>query len=116
MEYSKNNNVVYDNVLITRFDLKFKKEFNNIKFKNNKFNCSFVLNKKIKEKICDNFYFLPFTMLERFYNLLIISENKSSHNILYLLKKKVKEIHFLFNKQKSIIDNEFYKIVRKKSG
>ena len=112
LEYSEKNNIKYKHVLITRFDLLFKRKFNDINY--DKFNISFSLNKENdNKKICDNFYFLPFNMLNKFYKILKLSKFESTHNIYPLIKKKIENIHFILkNNPKKILENDFYSFVR----
>ena len=56
--------VKYDLVLITRFDLHFKKKFDESNIKLDKFNL--VSNLERPKMICDNFYLFPYNCLRSF--------------------------------------------------
>ena len=60
IELCLSSNNKYDHVLITRFDLDFKKKFSECNFDFNSFN---IISQTGKKTICDNFYFMPFNLL-----------------------------------------------------
>ena len=112
IELCLNNKVDYDLVLITRFDLLFKKDFEISNIKLDKFNLVSVL--ESKGFICDNFYLFPFRVLDKFYEIIKKSINKSCHKIRGDIEKiQGKQfINFILNEYKLIENLSFYKIVR----
>lgn len=126
-----NSNIIYDNCLITRFDLLFKEKLTNLNY--NKINIVSELSKEEGFVICDNFYFLPFKYLKQFNNIIKIDyEDKNIHNkswnkelgskFEYLKKysrhyikekiKKICDIHYIKNEKTYLELLSFYKINR----
>lgn len=112
IELCLNNNIKYDLVLVTRFDLFFNKDFSKSNIILEKFNLVSVLENN--NLICDNFYLFPFYLLEKFY--IIVKKNfKISH---HLIKKDLEKINgtayinYILNEKKIINQLTFYKIVR----
>jgi hypothetical protein len=105
-------NIKYDLVLITRFDLLFQKDFNTSNIKFDKFNLVSVLEQP--HGICDNFYLFPYKYLESFLKIVNNNLNKSMHPI----RKDIENINgkdfvnYILNNNTSIDRLEFYKIVR----
>ena len=58
-------NLIYDHCLITRFDLLFKDNFDNINY--DKLNLISIL--EHPSLICDNFYFMPYSLLAKFFTV-----------------------------------------------
>jgi hypothetical protein len=104
-----NKNIKYDLVLITRFDLIFKKKFSETNMNLNKFNLVSSLEKDYL--ICDNFYLFPYTLLENFYELIKKNINNNFHLIQSDLEK-ISEINFILDENCSVADLSFYKISR----
>ena len=111
------SNIIYDNVLLTRFDLLFKKNFNSVNIDMNKFNLVTVLeNPKV---VCDNLYIMPYKMLDIFYK--IIENTQRTHYIRYDLEKLIGEnlINYIDpfpegSRYRKIRHITFYEIVRDK--
>ena len=110
----------YDLVLITRFDLLFKRDFNELNINLNRFNLVSILEKK--KLICDNFYLFPFTVLKQFSELVKRNKHKSFHKIKSEIDK-IKSIRgrfgtgfvtYILNEKKSVGSLSFYSIVRTK--
>jgi len=109
VELCKNSKIKYDLVLITRFDLIFNKNFDEINIDFTKINIVSLLEKP--NLICDNFYLLPFTQLNMFYKLI----NKNINNSFHLIKKdleRINKINFMLNENVLVENLNFYKIVR----
>ena len=109
--FSKENNIVYDNLLLTRFDLQFLINFDNMKNKIDytKFNNISVL--EHNAIICDNFYLMPFNYINDF--LLIFEQNKTTnpHYFKNFFVEKFKQINYLHNEYKGIAYLSSYDIV-----
>jgi len=117
-KYSLSNNVKYDNVLITRFDLLFKKKFSEMKVDFKKFNLMSEL-KEIDSSgircVDDNVFLFPYKMLNSFKN--IVESKINPHRIRVQLNKKFgsTSINFMWNETvnyKSVPDLESFKINR----
>ena len=112
--------IKYDLVLITRFDLLFKKKFDEININLKRFNLVSELEKK--KLICDNFYLFPYTVLKQFSKLVKRKRNVSFHKIKADIHK-IKSIQgrfgsgfvsYISNDRKNIGSLSFYSIVRTK--
>lgn len=112
--------IKYDLVLITRFDLLFKKKFDEININLKRFNLVSELEKK--KLICDNFYLFPYTVLKQFSKLVKRKRNVSFHKIKADIQK-IKSIQgrfgsgfvsYISNDRKNIGSLSFYSIVRTK--
>jgi hypothetical protein len=68
--------IIYNNVLVIRFDLLFKKKLFEFNIELNKFNIVY----KNNLFICDNFYLFPYQKIKSFYNMLCKNINIQSHN------------------------------------
>ena len=92
----------YDYCMVTRFDLLFSEKF---KFDFDKLNL--VSELEIPNSICDNFYFMPFSMFHEFRKICIKNKDKSFH----FIKDEFKfPIHFLRNEKSFVTDLTYYKI------
>lgn len=112
VELCLSTDINYDLVLITRFDLLFKKNFVNSNIKLNKFN----LVSKLEEPslICDNFYLFPYKYLSDFVNVI----NKNKYNSFHEIKNDIENINgkqfvnYILNNNRKANDLDFYKIQR----
>lgn len=103
--------IKYDNILLTRFDLKFKIDFDKLPFDYYMFNSAFYMNNNM---MCDNFLFMTPKSLEVFYR--ITSENMDliGHRLKRILEKEI-PINFFFNCKElncAITDNIFYDMIK----
>ena len=112
IELCLNNNVDYDLILITRFDLLFQKDFEKSNIKLDKFNLVSILERY--HLICDNFYLFPFSKLKKFYKITKKNINKSFHHIKNDIEKIVNKefVNYILNEKDFIAKLSFYKIVR----
>ena len=112
IELCLNNNVDYDLVLITRFDLLFQKDFEKSNIKLDKFNLVSIL--KEGYTICDNFYLFPFSKLKQFHEITKKNINKSFHYIKDDIEKidNKEFVNYILNEKTNIGNLSFYKIVR----
>jgi hypothetical protein len=110
LEYSKNNDIKYDYVLITRFDLHFNDNFDNFDLFNDNLNLVSVLEKP--DYIDDNFYFLPFSKLEALLQISLANYKKMFHFIKDELEQ-VFDINYIKNEFKEVQNLSFYKIIRR---
>ena len=115
------NGTEYDIVVITRFDLMFKINFEKSNIDLNKFNFVSLLEKD--HLVCDNLYILPYTYLD---DLMEIVKNKikksnhknefgcSMHTIRHALENRIgkENINYILSQKRSVCDLSFYKIVR----
>jgi hypothetical protein len=111
--HSIKNDIKYDHILITRFDLLFNFPFENYNFDFSKMNVfSELYNKK---KIDDNFYFFPFDKLS---SMIEISQNfkKGSFHLIRLDLERKFGINFLNNENKSVENLSSFDIVRKSNS
>jgi hypothetical protein len=112
IELCINNNINYDIVLITRFNLLFKKSFEESNIKLDKFNLVSILERD--NLVCDNFYLFPFSKLNKFYEISKNNFNKSFHKI----KDEIENIenkefvNYILSENKKIAKLSFYEIVR----
>ena len=104
--------ITYDLVLITRFDLLFKKDFNESNIQLDKFNLVSILEEP--DLICDNFYLFPYKYLGKFSIICKNNLNKSFHNIQNELYNiiNIENINYILNEHVLIPNLSFYKIVR----
>ena len=110
IELCLNSNKKYDHVLITRFDLNFKKKFSECNFDFNSFNIVSQVEKS--HLICDNFYFMPFKLLKSFHKVVASNLTRSFHKMKDNIIKIVGPINYILNENKSVGNISFYKIVR----
>lgn len=112
IELCLNNNVDYDLVLITRFDLLFQKDFSSSNIKLDKFNLVSILAEGYT--ICDNFYLFPFPKLKQFHEITKKNINKQFHYIKDDIEKidNKEFVNYILNEKKNIGNLSFYKIVR----
>lgn len=112
IELCINNNVDYDLILITRFDLLFQKDFEKSNIKLDKFNLVSTLEKKYA--ICDNFYLFPFSKLKQFYKITKKNIKKSFHKIKDDIEKidNKEFVNYILNEKKDIGNLSFYQISR----
>jgi hypothetical protein len=99
--------LTYHHCLITRFDLIFKEPFVNLNF--NKLNVVSILEHPMS--ICDNFYFMPYSLLFKFYNVLNKTIRMNSHHIKMFLEK-ISRIHYIHQERTMVKYLNFYKIKR----
>jgi len=113
IELCLNNNVNYDLVLITRFDLLFQTDFKKSNIKLDKFNLVSIL--EHNQLICDNFYLFPFSKLKQFHEITKKNINKSFHRIKTDIEKiDGKEfVNYILNEYTLVCDLSFYKVVRR---
>tara|TARA_X000000950_G_C13642170_1_gene548050 strand:- start:98 stop:667 length:570 start_codon:yes stop_codon:yes gene_type:complete len=112
IELCLNNNVDYDLILITRFDLLFQKDFEKSNIKLDKFNLVSIL--EIEYAICDNFYLFPFSKLKQFHEITKKNINESFHFIKDDIEKidNKEFVNYILNEKTNIENLSFYKIVR----
>ena len=103
------SNIKYDICLITRFDLLFQKEFETCNINFETINIVSILEKP--NLICDNFYLLPYRLLEEFYKLIENNIETRFHDIIEPLSK-ISEINYILNENVFVAELSFYKIVR----
>ena len=102
--------ITYDLILITRFDLLFKKDFNQSNIDLDKFNLVSILERP--NLVCDNFYLFPYNFLEKFS---IISKKylyKRFHDIQSDLYDSFKRenVNYILNEGVLVKDLSFYKV------
>ena len=101
--------VKYDVCLITRFDLLFQKEFETCNINFETINIVSILEKP--NLICDNFYLLPYRLLEEFYKLIENNIYTRFHDIRKPLSK-ISEINYIYSEHVVVSKLSFYKIIR----
>ena len=108
------NNKEYDLVLITRFDLLFKKDFEKSNIQLDKFNLVSML--EHTGEICDNFYLFPYKYLKDFSEIVKKNMKECFHNIKNDIDNivDVDFVNYILNEKTMIQYLSFYKIVRKK--
>lgn len=106
------NEINYDLVLITRFDLIFNKDFEDSNIQLDKFNLVSILERP--QYICDNFYLFPYSLLKDFSMVLKKNMYKSHH----FIKEELDQIngdhsiHYILNEHCPIGGLSFYTIFR----
>ena len=115
MELCLNENINYDLVLMTRFDLLFKKKFEESNIKLDKFNL--VSKLESNNFICDNFYLFPYKYLQPFYDLMKNRIDTNYHYIKKLIESLngINFVNYILNEQTKIQNLTFYEIVRNKN-
>ncbi len=103
------SNIIYDLILITRFDLLFKIPFSDVHIDMTTINV--VSQLKRPRTICDNFYILPYSLLKGLYEVVIKYIIKTAHYYIIGIEKICK-INYLYNEKVSIKQLKFYKIKR----
>jgi hypothetical protein len=109
LEFCINSNKTYDNILCTRFDLIFNKNFHESVIDFEKFNLVSVL--EVPHYICDNFYLFPARLLSGFHKICSDNINKCAHYIRYDIEK-LSEVNYILNENNGICFLSFYTIVR----
>lgn len=106
----KDNN--YDHVLMTRFDLLFKKNFQESHIEFDKFNLVSILEKD--DYVCDNFYFFPIRMLDSFKELCDFWKWRRYHDLKHKFEERwgIDSVHYILNEHTWVNNLSFYKIVR----
>lgn len=107
LKYQKEREIKYDNIIITRFDLKIKIPLDKTNLQLDKFNI--VSNLENKKLIDDNFYIITGYNLARLARLSYY--DKSFH---YMKKKFQKNfnLNYIYNQNKNINLLSFYDFVR----
>lgn len=109
--YSLNNDIDYDYVIITRFDLLFQISFDKVLIDYNKMNIVSILEKR--SLICDNLYIFPFDKINEFIITIRENINVQSHNYENIIIPIFGEINFFSNQDPILVENlSFYKINR----
>jgi len=111
LEMCLDSKIDYDLVLLTRFDLIFKDNFNESNIKLDKFNIVSVL--ESPQYICDNFYLFPFKYLREFLELLKDFRGcfKGYHAIGGVIEKRLNtKMNIIKNEKTKVVDLTFYKI------
>ena len=113
IELCLNEDINYDLVLITRFDLLFQKKFEESNIKLDKFNLVSILERN--DLICDNFYLFPYQYLRKLYELLKDRPMLNYHRIKHLIESLNGEnfINYILNEHNDINHLTFYKLVKK---
>lgn len=112
LEYSNETKTTYETCIITRFDLIFTKKFSLCNIKYDTINIISIL--ESPRVICDNFYLMPFSMLQQFCQVVEETINISGHNIEQNIKKKlnIERINFIYSERELVEKLSFYKIMR----
>lgn len=113
LNYSKTNKVIYDTVIITRFDLIFRDDFASSNINYNALNIVSIL--QLPRYICDNFFLIPFKLLDRF-NAAVLSQTLSMqfHRLQPVFERYVGPINFIKDEKVQIGALTFYVIKKKK--
>lgn len=109
IDYATYNNINYKNIIITRFDLNFLIDFNKVNIDLDKFNFVSIMEKN--NRVCDNFYILPFKIIRKFLRIVNSNIDESLHYI-YNDVKDISEVNFIKNEKVDVASLSFYKIVR----
>jgi hypothetical protein len=104
--------ILYDLILITRFDLLFQKDFNKSNIQLSKFNLVSVLEKD--HLICDNFYLFPYKYLTGFSKVVKKNITISHHFIKKDIESMLPDnpVNYILNERCFIRLLSFYKILR----
>ena len=105
INYQKDNRFLYDNIILTRFDIFFEKTFSGIDY--NKLNLVSIL--EYKFSICDNFYLFPQKYLEQFYSIFKTHKKTNSH-VFKVLFEKTMDINYICNEETDINSLSFYSL------
>jgi hypothetical protein len=113
VELCLKSDIVYDLILITRFDLLFQKDFNESNIQLSKFNLVSILEKD--HLICDNFYLFPYKYLAGFSKIVKNNITKSHHRIKGDIESILPEnsINYILNERNFVRFLSFYKIAKK---
>jgi hypothetical protein len=107
------NKFIYDSIMITRFDIMFIKNIQELKIFHDKFNISYKCERD--PLIDDNFYVFHGKYLIPFITLLSdLAPWLSYHKIYERLYRKIRDINFMINGNYWVNDNPIYKLVRNK--
>lgn len=111
INYSKEHNVNYDNLLLTRFDLEFLIHFDNMKNKINykKFNNISIL--EYDNVICDNFYLMPFDYIHNFLSIFKKNKTGNPHHFTGFFIENFKEINYLHDERVGVSSLSSYDII-----
>ena len=103
MNYQEDNDIVYNNILLSRFDIFFEREFGNIDYK--KLNIISTL--ECDHFICDNFYLFPHKYLMSFYEIFMNNRTSVAHAYKCLFEKKM-DINYMCDEKKEVNLLSFY--------
>ena len=103
MNYQEDNDIVYNNILLSRFDIFFEREFGNIDYK--KLNIISTL--ECDHFICDNFYLFPHKYLMSFYEIFMNNRTSVAHAYKCLFEKKM-DINYMCDEKKAVNLLSFY--------
>jgi hypothetical protein len=109
INYSKQHNIQYKNIVMTRFDLTFKIDFNTCKIDLDAINI--VSQTEGCMGLCDNLYIIPFRNSIEFLNALKMNILNNPHKLEPYFNK-INKINFIYNEKKNIKDLSFYSINR----
>ena len=109
LNYAKDNNIRYKNIVLLRMDLIFKMDFDSCEIDLDKINI--ISQMEDKYSLCDNFYIFPFRNLEYFLHILEINKFGSLHKIRPYLEQ-INKINFICNENTGSSYSSFYKINR----
>ena len=104
------SNIKYDLILITRFDLLFKIDFDKSNIIFDKFNLVSILERP--RLICDNFYLFPYKYLKLFSDIVKSNLNNCFHRIQKDLYEKFNKdcINYILSENRRVSKLSFYKI------
>lgn len=106
-EYANEHKIKYDNILLTRFDLSFEIDFNEVNINYCNFNVISTLENP--EFIDDNFYIFPFHFTDNIVNILNNNLCEWGHSYKKYFAKHY-DINYIYNQNKNIKYLDFYKI------
>ncbi len=109
IELCKKSLIQYDNILITRFDLKFKLPFDKLPLDYSMFNSAFYMTKM---EMCDNFLFMDSKSLEVFYNATCDNMELMGHRLKLIIEKQ-QPINYLFNVEDNTLKKSRYNYLYK---
>lgn len=112
IDYQKENKTIYDNILITRFDLLYQIPFSNTKKPINYNKLNLISHLNPYKIIDDNFYLIPQKYLNSLYRVSFY--DKSFHFLEKKFRKKMGFEIIFINEEGPIhiLDLSFYKFVR----
>jgi len=115
IDYSEENNVKYDFIIINRFDLKFLIKLTECDIDYTKINCvSTIAEHLYREKLIDDcFYLVPFSKLKDFYEINMRDITQHSHH--YIEDYKKIGFHLIFKETTYTVGyTPLFRIYRKK--
>lgn len=114
-KYVNEQNISYEFIILTRFDLNFKIHFDDLPFNHSTLNIPAQLNtNEFGDRVDDNFYLIPSCLINSFKKAIDKTINSSSHLLISEFLTFCKPNYLLSGKKYLVRNIPIYEIVRTK--